>query len=50
VSFAAVEGCHELDITGVSRLTLFDTRTRQDADNAWGNPRVYCTAPPGRAK
>ncbi|RJQ81012.1 hypothetical protein D5S17_06275 [Pseudonocardiaceae bacterium YIM PH 21723] len=40
----------ELDITGVSRLTLFDTRAGNDANNAWGSPRVFCTAPPGKAK
>jgi hypothetical protein len=40
----------EVDITGVSRLTLLDTRRRLDADNAWGNPRVLCTEPPGEAR
>ncbi|MFV2116482.1 NPCBM/NEW2 domain-containing protein [Micromonospora sp. LOL_025] len=40
----------ELDITGAVRLTLFDTRGGRDAYNAWGSPRVYCTAPPGKAK
>jgi NPCBM/NEW2 domain-containing protein len=40
----------EVDITGVSRLTLLDTRQRLDADNAWGNPRVQCTEPPGEAR
>lgn len=40
----------ELDITGIIRLTLLDTRTGQDANNAWGTPRVYCTAPPGEAR
>jgi hypothetical protein len=37
----------DIDITGVVRLTLFDTRGSRDANNAWGSPRVYCTAPPG---
>lgn len=40
----------EVDITGVSRLTLLDTRKRLDANNAWGNPRVLCTEPPGEAR
>ncbi|MEU4743180.1 NPCBM/NEW2 domain-containing protein [Actinosynnema sp. NPDC023658] len=40
----------DIDITGVVRLTLFDTRGGRDADNAWGTPRVYCTAPPGKAR
>jgi hypothetical protein len=40
----------ELDITGVVRLTLFDTRGGRDANNAWGTPRVFCTAPPGKAR
>jgi NPCBM/NEW2 domain len=39
----------DLDITGVTRLTLLDTRASRDANNAWGSPRVYCTAPPGEA-
>jgi hypothetical protein len=37
----------DLDISAVTRLTLFDTRSRLDANNAWGSPRVQCTAPPG---
>jgi transcriptional regulator with XRE-family HTH domain len=37
----------DIDITGVVRLTLFDTRASRDANNAWGSPLVYCTAPPG---
>lgn len=40
----------DLDITGVSRLTLFDTRGGQDAYNAWGTPQVHCSVPPGKAK
>jgi len=40
----------DLDITGVSRLTLFDTRGGRDANNAWGSPKVYCTAPPGKSR
>ncbi|GAB3464484.1 NPCBM/NEW2 domain-containing protein [Actinophytocola sediminis] len=40
----------DLDITGVVRLTLFDTRAGQDANNAWGSPRVHCTEPPGEAR
>jgi len=40
----------DLDITGVVRLTLFDTRGGQDANNAWGSPRVQCTAPLGKAR
>lgn len=40
----------EVDIKGVSRLTLLDTRKRLDANNAWGNPRVLCTEPPGEAR
>lgn len=35
-----------VDITGVIRLTLFDTRSRQDAHNAWGRPRVSCSTRP----
>ncbi|ADJ49032.1 hypothetical protein AMES_7206 [Amycolatopsis mediterranei S699] len=37
-----------VDIAGVSRLTLFDTKASQDANNAWGSPKVRCTAPPGK--
>jgi hypothetical protein len=37
-----------VDITGVSRLTLLDTKASQDANNAWGSPKVHCTAPPGK--
>lgn len=40
----------DIDITGVIRLTLFDTRGGQDAFNAWGTPQVQCTSPPGKAK
>lgn len=36
-----------VDITGVIRLTLFDTRRLQDATNAWGRPRVLCATAPG---
>ncbi|MEU8632784.1 NPCBM/NEW2 domain-containing protein [Amycolatopsis sp. NPDC048633] len=36
-----------VNIAGVSRLTLFDTKASQDANNAWGSPKVRCTAPPG---
>ncbi|WP_278262231.1 NPCBM/NEW2 domain-containing protein [Nocardia sp. AG03] len=39
-----------LDITGAIRLTLLDTRRSQDAKNAWGQPRVHCTEPPGRKR
>jgi hypothetical protein len=39
----------DVDITGVSRLTLLDTKASQDANNAWGSPKVRCTAPPGKA-
>ncbi|MFI9503319.1 hypothetical protein [Nocardia sp. NPDC052566] len=34
-------------LSGVGRLTLLDTRALSDARNAWGSPRVMCTAPPG---
>jgi hypothetical protein len=40
----------DVDITGVSRLTLLDTKASQDANNAWGSPKVHCTAPPGKQK
>ncbi|MET8777112.1 NPCBM/NEW2 domain-containing protein [Nocardia sp. NPDC004654] len=40
----------DIDLSGVVRLTLFDTRKSQDAKNAWGRPRVHCTAPPGRRR
>lgn len=40
----------EIDITGVSRLTLLDTRSSLHANNAWGSPRVHCTAPPGKSR
>ena len=40
----------KVDLTGVTRLTLLDTRKRLDANNAWGNPRVLCTEPPGEAR
>ncbi|MFD6453453.1 NPCBM/NEW2 domain-containing protein [Nocardia sp. NPDC060220] len=40
----------DLDISGVVRLTLLDTRRSQDAKNAWGKPRVHCTEPPGRKR
>ncbi|WP_282784399.1 MULTISPECIES: NPCBM/NEW2 domain-containing protein [unclassified Nocardia] len=39
-----------VDLTGVVRLTLLDTRRSQDAKNAWGTPRVYCSAPPGKKR
>ncbi|MFC0113266.1 NPCBM/NEW2 domain-containing protein [Kibdelosporangium aridum] len=39
-----------IGISGVVRLTLFDTRGGRDANNAWGSPRVYCTAPPGKKR
>lgn len=35
-----------IDITGVIRLTLFDTRHLQDSTNAWGRPRVLCPTAP----
>ncbi|MFD9702961.1 NPCBM/NEW2 domain-containing protein [Lentzea sp. NPDC059081] len=38
----------EVDISTVARLTLLDVRASRDAQNAWGTPRAYCTAPPGR--
>lgn len=40
----------EVDISTVDRLRLLDVRGSKDADNAWGNPRVYCTSPPGKAR
>jgi hypothetical protein len=40
----------DVDITGVSRLTLLDTKASRDANNAWGSPKVHCTAPPGKAR
>ncbi|WP_245982811.1 NPCBM/NEW2 domain-containing protein [Lentzea flaviverrucosa] len=40
----------DVDITSVIRLTLLDTRSGQDANNAWGTPQVQCTSPPGKAK
>ncbi|HEX7306827.1 NPCBM/NEW2 domain-containing protein [Lentzea sp.] len=40
----------EVDISTVSRLTLLDVRASRDAANAWGTPRVYCTAPPGKTR
>lgn len=39
-----------VDIAGVSRLTLLDTKANQDANNAWGSPKVHCTAPPGKQR
>ncbi|MGW5924227.1 NPCBM/NEW2 domain-containing protein [Nocardia fluminea] len=46
------DAAHEvaIDISGVLRLTLLDTRRSQDAKNAWGQPKVHCTAPPGRKR
>ncbi len=40
----------EVDISTVTRLTLLDVRASRDADNAWGTPRVFCTAPPGKSR
>ncbi|WP_410645307.1 NPCBM/NEW2 domain-containing protein [Amycolatopsis sp. lyj-346] len=40
----------DVDISGVSRLTLLDTKASRDANNAWGSPKVHCTAPPGKAR
>jgi NPCBM/NEW2 domain-containing protein len=40
----------QVDLTGVSRLTLLDTRKSRDADNAWGSPQVFCSEPPGAAR
>ncbi|WP_177320350.1 NPCBM/NEW2 domain-containing protein [Lentzea waywayandensis] len=39
----------EIDISDVERLTLLDVRAGRDAANAWGTPRVFCAAPPGKA-
>lgn len=39
-----------VDITGVIRLTLLDTKHLQDASNAWGRPRVLCAGSPGPAR
>ncbi|MFJ5986492.1 NPCBM/NEW2 domain-containing protein [Lentzea sp. NPDC092896] len=39
----------EVDISDVDRLTLLDVRAGRDAANAWGTPRVFCSAPPGKA-
>lgn len=38
-----------VDITGIIRLTLLDTRHGQDATNAWGRPRILCAGSPGPA-
>ncbi|MGW6442965.1 NPCBM/NEW2 domain-containing protein [Lentzea sp. NPDC055074] len=38
----------EVDLSDVDRLTLLDVRASRDAVNAWGAPRVFCAAPPGR--
>jgi hypothetical protein len=38
----------EIDISAVTRLTLLDVRGGRDAHNAWGTPKVFCSAPPGR--
>ncbi|MET9231580.1 NPCBM/NEW2 domain-containing protein [Lentzea sp. NPDC003310] len=40
----------EVDISDVDRLTLLDVRAGRDAVNAWGTPRVFCAAPPGRTR
>ncbi|MEU8897055.1 NPCBM/NEW2 domain-containing protein [Nocardia sp. NPDC048505] len=40
----------QIDITGVIRLTLYDTRRLSDATNAWGRPRVSCATSPGPAR
>ncbi|WP_176946534.1 NPCBM/NEW2 domain-containing protein [Lentzea fradiae] len=40
----------EVDVSTVDRLRLVDVRGSHDADNAWGTPRVYCTAPPGKLR
>lgn len=37
----------QVDITGVVRLTIYDTRASKDMANAWGTPQVTCTGPPG---
>ncbi|WP_439656938.1 NPCBM/NEW2 domain-containing protein [Lentzea sp. HUAS TT2] len=39
----------EIDISDVDRLTLLDVRASRDAANAWGTPRVFCSAAPGKA-
>lgn len=39
----------EVDISDVDRLTLLDVRGGRDAANAWGTPRVFCSAPPGKS-
>ncbi|MGX1762654.1 NPCBM/NEW2 domain-containing protein [Streptomyces lydicus] len=36
-----------VDISGVMRLTLLDTRQLSDATNVWGTPSVYCQSNPG---
>ncbi|MDX3661476.1 NPCBM/NEW2 domain-containing protein [Streptomyces sp. ID05-26A] len=40
----------EVDLSDVDRLTLMDVRGSRDAANAWGTPRVFCTAPPGKTR
>lgn len=40
----------EVDLSDVDRLTLLDVRAGRDADTAWGTPRVFCAAPPGRTR
>jgi hypothetical protein len=41
----------DITLAGVVRLTLFDVRGgNADAYNAWGSPKVLCSAPPGRAR
>ncbi|WP_394618188.1 NPCBM/NEW2 domain-containing protein [Lentzea sp. JNUCC 0626] len=38
----------EIALADVDLLTLQDVRASRDADNAWGTPRVYCAAAPGK--
>lgn len=40
----------EVDLSDVDRLTLLDVRGSRDAANAWGAPRVFCAAPPGKTR
>lgn len=40
----------QLDITGVNRLTIYDTRGTQDMSNAWGTPQITCSGSPGPAR
>ncbi|WP_157514339.1 NPCBM/NEW2 domain-containing protein [Nocardia concava] len=40
----------DINIAGVTRLTIYDTRGGQDMANAWGSLQILCAGSPGPAR